>query len=102
MQMGNLCRGLLAAALKAKGLSGGEGCFELSVGNPDKGLMSLQEAKSRVAQFVTAGLPLVVTQVRCSRVRCSREYITHPCNLMLREPKTLHLFQHVQNLCNIR
>jgi hypothetical protein len=61
-----LGRGLLAAALKAKGLSGGEGCFELSVGNPDKGLMSLEEAKRRVAQFVKAGLPLVVTQVRCS------------------------------------
>ncbi|KAK9917941.1 hypothetical protein WJX75_009936 [Coccomyxa subellipsoidea] len=55
-------KGLLAAALKAKGLSGGEGCFELSVGNPDKGLMSLEEAKRRVAQFVKAGLPLVVTQ----------------------------------------
>ena len=59
-------RGLLAAALKAKGLWGGEGCFELSVGNPDKGLMLLEEAKRRVAQFVKAGLPLVVTQVRCS------------------------------------
>ncbi|BDA48658.1 hypothetical protein COCOBI_12-3390 [Coccomyxa sp. Obi] len=55
-------KGLLAAALKTKELSAGEGCFELSVGNPDKGLMSLEEAKRRVAQFVKAGLPLVVTQ----------------------------------------
>lgn len=59
-------RGLLAAALRTKELSAGEGCFELSVGNPDKGLMSLEEAKRRVAQFVKTGLPLVVTQVPCS------------------------------------
>jgi hypothetical protein len=59
---GRQCRGLLAAALRAKGLEA-EGCFELSVGNPDKGLMSLEEAQRRVQQFVDAGLPLVVTQV---------------------------------------
>jgi len=63
-------RGLLAAALKAKG-SQAEGCFELSVGNPDKGLMSLEEAKRRVAQFVAAGLPLVVTQVSSFYAECA-------------------------------
>ena len=34
------------------------------MGNPDKGLMSLEEAARRVQQFVNAELPLVVTQVR--------------------------------------
>ncbi len=70
-------RGLLAAALKTKELSVGEGCFELSVGNPDKGLMSLKEAKRRVAQFIKAGLPLVVTQVPFSNLSppcsCTRD-----------------------------
>ena len=59
------CRGLLSAALKTKGLAETDGCFELSVGNPDKGLLPLDEIKRRVAQFVEQGLPLVVTQVRC-------------------------------------
>lgn len=39
-----------------------EGCFELSIGNADKGLLPLEEIKRRVAQFTQAGLPLVVTQ----------------------------------------
>ena len=58
-------RGLLSAALKTKGLAETDGCFELSVGNPDKGLLPLDEIKRRVAQFVEQGLPLVVTQVQC-------------------------------------
>ena len=58
-------RGLLSAALKTKGLEETDGCFELSVGNPDKGLLPLDEIKRRVAQFVEQGLPLVVTQVQC-------------------------------------
>ena len=58
-------RGLLSAALKTKGLAETDGCFELSVGNPDKGLLPLDEIKRRVAQFVEQGLPLVVTQVHC-------------------------------------
>ncbi|CAK0738768.1 hypothetical protein CVIRNUC_001090 [Coccomyxa viridis] len=55
-------KGLLSAALKTKGLAETDGCFELSVGNPDKGLLPLDEIKRRVAQFVEQGLPLVVTQ----------------------------------------
>lgn len=39
-----------------------EGCFELSIGNADKGLLPLEEIQRRVAQFIQAGLPLVVTQ----------------------------------------
>lgn len=58
-----LCRGLLSAALKTKGLQETDGCFELSVGNPDKGQLPLDEIKRRVGQFVEQGLPLVVTQV---------------------------------------
>ena len=58
-----LHRGLLSAALKTKGLAETEGCFELSVGNPDKGQLPLNEIKRRVSQFVEEGLPLVVTQV---------------------------------------
>ena len=63
--MGVPRRGLLSAALKTKGLAETDGCFELSVGNPDKGLLPLDEIKRRVAQFVEQGLPLVVTQVQC-------------------------------------
>ena len=58
-----LRRGLLSAALKTKGLEETDGCFELSVGNPDKGQLPLDEIKRRVAQFVEQGLPLVVTRV---------------------------------------
>ena len=54
---------MLSAALKTKGLAETEGCFELSVGNPDKGQMPLDEVKRRVSQFVEQNLPLVVTQV---------------------------------------
>ncbi|KAL4856193.1 Zinc finger MYND domain-containing protein 10 [Chlorella vulgaris] len=39
-----------------------EGAFELSIGNADKGLLSLEEIKRRVSQFTASGLPLVVTQ----------------------------------------
>ena len=60
---GPLYRGLLSAALKTKGLAETDGCFELSVGNPDKGQLPLDEIKRRVSQFVEQGLPLVVTQV---------------------------------------
>ena len=42
---------------------GMEACFELSIGNADKGLLPLEEIKRRVAQFTSLGLPLVVTQV---------------------------------------
>ena len=55
-------RKLLAAAV-AKGQHGAEGCFELSIGNADKGQLPLAEVRRRVDQFVAAGLPVVVTQV---------------------------------------
>lgn len=38
-----------------------EGCFELSVGNADKGFLPLPEVERRVAQFLEADLPVVVT-----------------------------------------
>lgn len=40
-----------------------EGCFELSIGNADKGMLPLLEVQRRVEQFVTARLPVVITQV---------------------------------------
>ncbi|EFN55865.1 hypothetical protein CHLNCDRAFT_31015 [Chlorella variabilis] len=36
-----------------------EPCFELSIGNADKGLLPLEEIKRRVSQFTSSGLPLV-------------------------------------------
>ena len=53
-------KALLAAACRL--CPGKEGAFELSVGNADKGLLPLAEVERRVAQFVAAGLPVVVTQ----------------------------------------
>lgn len=43
--------------------SGAEGCYELSVGNPDKGLLPLDEIKRRVQPFIDSETPLVVVQV---------------------------------------
>ena len=54
----------MAAAVAARG-GAVEGCFELSVGNPDKGMLPLPEVQRRVAQFVSAGLAVVITQVSC-------------------------------------
>lgn len=45
-----------------------EGCFELSIGNADKGVLPLLEVQRRVEQFVAAGLPVVVTQVSCHTI----------------------------------
>lgn len=56
------CRGLLAAGAALCG-DGREALYELSVGNPDKGMLALDDVRRRVAQFTEAGLPLVVTQV---------------------------------------
>eukprot|EP00887_Chlorella_sp_A99_P007845 scaffold20.g7845.t1 len=50
-------RELLEAACRVK--PGMEGCFELSIGNADKGLLPISEIQQRVAQFTAAGLPLV-------------------------------------------
>ncbi|KAF6262762.1 hypothetical protein COO60DRAFT_1635750 [Scenedesmus sp. NREL 46B-D3] len=51
---------MLAAAVQMAG-TGAEGCFELTVQNADKGQLSLEDVQARVAQFVAAGLPLLVT-----------------------------------------
>ena len=40
-----------------------EGCYELSVGNADKGMLPLDEVKRRVQPFIDEKLPLVLTQV---------------------------------------
>lgn len=57
----------LQAACRMK--PGMEGCFELSIANADKGLLSIEEIQRRVAQFTQAGLPLVLTQVGGSTAR---------------------------------
>ncbi|KAK9839540.1 hypothetical protein WJX81_008400 [Elliptochloris bilobata] len=54
-------RGLLAAGSAACG-GAREALYELSVGNPDKGMLALDDVRQRVAQFTETGLPLVVTQ----------------------------------------
>ncbi|KAF8058477.1 hypothetical protein HT031_005601 [Scenedesmus sp. PABB004] len=51
---------LLDAAVRGAG-PGAQGCFELTVANADKGVLELGELRARVAQFVAAGLPLLVT-----------------------------------------
>lgn len=54
---------LLNAGCKIHGMSAAsDGAFELSVGNADKGLLPLPEIERRVAQFVAAQLPVVITQ----------------------------------------
>ena len=55
-------RKLLAAGCIA---TGGrlDGCYEMSVGNPDKGMLPLEEVQRRVQPFLESGDPLVVTQV---------------------------------------
>lgn len=40
-----------------------DGCYEMSVGNPDKGLMDIEEVIRRVTPFQDSGTPLVVVQV---------------------------------------
>ncbi len=50
-----------------------EGCYEMSVGNADKGLMPAEEVKRRVQPFIDENLPLVLTQVspaHCWQHRC--------------------------------
>lgn len=49
-----------------------EGCFELSVGNPDKGLLPLDVVRRRVQQFVDTNTPVVVTQVCASLFASSK------------------------------
>ena len=54
---------MLAVALKQLQWDKEQGCYELSVGNPDKGVLPLQEVLQRLQQFTTANLPIVVTHV---------------------------------------
>ena len=53
---------LLAAACRVNDVPLTEGAFELSVGNADKGFLPLPEIERRVAQFVSAQRPVVVTK----------------------------------------
>ena len=55
------CRRLLDVAAEQ---AQAEGCFELSIGNPDKGMLPLDQVRQRVKQFTAADLPVVVVQVR--------------------------------------
>ncbi|KAL0028740.1 hypothetical protein WJX79_003641 [Trebouxia sp. C0005] len=57
-------RGMLAAALTAQQDKQGqvEGCYEMSVGNADKGLMPAEEVKRRIQPFIDENLPVVLTQ----------------------------------------
>ncbi|GIL49814.1 hypothetical protein Vafri_6129 [Volvox africanus] len=56
-----LATGVKAAAAATRGPLP-EGAFELTVQNADKGLLSAEEIRRRVAQFVALGLPVVVTR----------------------------------------
>lgn len=40
-----------------------QGCYEMSVGNADKGMLPIGEIKKRVQPFVEENLPIVLTQV---------------------------------------
>ena len=53
----------MAAALSLLEISS-EGCYELSIGNPDKGTMPIEECKKRIQQFIDADLPILVTKVK--------------------------------------
>jgi len=53
---------LLAAACRVAGVAPSDGAFELAISNADKGLLSLPEIERRVAQFIAAQLPVVITQ----------------------------------------
>lgn len=57
-------RGMLAAALKPRQNQQEqvEGCYEMSVGNADKGMLPVEEIRRRVQPFIDENLPLVLTQ----------------------------------------
>ncbi len=59
---------MLAAALEQLQWGSERGCYELSVGNPDKGVLPLQEVLKRIHQFTAANLPIVVTHVSLTSV----------------------------------
>lgn len=51
-----------------------EGCYELSIGNPDKGVMPIEECRKRIKQFTDADIPLLVT-----KVNYSPRFFGNPC-----------------------
>jgi hypothetical protein len=53
---------LLTAACRVAGVAPSDGAFELAISNADKGLLPLPEIERRVAQFIAAQLPVVITQ----------------------------------------
>lgn len=55
---------MLEAALQQLGWGWERGCYELSVGNPDKGVLPVEEVLQRLQQFRADHLPIVVTHVR--------------------------------------
>lgn len=59
---------MLAAACKQSGRLQ-DGCYELSIGNPDKGTMPIEECRRRLRQFQEAHLPVLITKV--SHVICA-------------------------------
>lgn len=56
-----------------------EGCYELTVGNADKGMLPIEEVKRRLQPFIDENLPIVLTQViptqPCS-LPCTVQYST--------------------------
>ena len=56
-------RDMLEAALQQLGWKRERGCYELSVGNPDKGVLPVEEVLRRLQQFTAEHLPIVVTHV---------------------------------------
>ena len=54
---------MLEAALQQLGWEQQRGCYELSVGNPDKGVLPVEEVLQRIQQFTAEHLPIVVTHV---------------------------------------
>ena len=58
-------RQLMAAACKAAG--GLPGCYEMTVGHPDKGQLELAVVRRRLQPFLDDGTPIIVTQASCLR-----------------------------------
>ena len=47
-----------------------EGCYEMSVGNADKGMLPMDEIRRRVQPFIDESLPIVLTQVIAPCIAC--------------------------------
>ncbi|KAK9815499.1 hypothetical protein WJX72_004708 [[Myrmecia] bisecta] len=55
-------RGMLAAACQTLARDPADCCYELSVGNPDKGVLPIDEVRRRLQPFLEEGLPVVITK----------------------------------------